>query len=80
MKVKKNTPITLLYVSPATAAWMKGETKKINERHGCNVGLATIARAVLNGLCEARLDFGSCRGELDINDLVRRLVNPAEVK
>jgi hypothetical protein len=82
MKAKKNTPVTLLYVSPSTATWMKGEAKKINERHGGNVGLATIARAVLNGLCESRLDLGSCRGELDINDMVRKLVSAtgAEVK
>ena len=70
----KNRPVTLLYVSPSTAAWMKSEARKINERQGgCCVGLATIARAILTALAEAQLDLGACRGETDVNDLVRKL-------
>ncbi|MEI9972315.1 MAG: hypothetical protein WDO73_09845 [Ignavibacteriota bacterium] len=70
----KNIPATLLYVSPSTAAWMKAETKKMNDKHGGNVGLATLARAVLTGICEAQVDLSSARGEHDITDIVRTLV------
>ena len=77
----KNKPITLLYVSPSTAEWMKSQATAINQKHGGNVGLATISRAVLNGMCEAKMDLGSCRGELDIQDLVRKMAtaNATEV-
>ena len=68
-----NKPITLLYVNRATADWMKAQAFAINQKRGGHVGLSTIARAVLVGMCEAGLELGSCRGELDIQDLARRL-------
>ncbi len=71
----KNKPVTLLYVSNATSDWMKCQATAINQKQGGNIGLSTIARAVLNGMCEAGLDFSSCRGELDIIDMVRTLVS-----
>ena len=73
----KNKPITLLYVNPATAEWMKAQATAINQRHGGNVGLSTIARAVLTGMSEAGLDLGACRAELDIQDLARRMASAA---
>jgi hypothetical protein len=74
-EMKKNKPITLLYVNPATAEWMKSQAAAINQRHGGNLGLSTIARAVMTGLCQAKVDLGSLRGELDIQDWARKLAS-----
>ncbi|MBS1853935.1 MAG: hypothetical protein JST11_01105 [Acidobacteria bacterium] len=71
----KNKPVTLLYVSRETSDWMKAQADAITKRQGGNLGLSTIARAVLNGICEAGIDFSSCRGETDIIDRVRTLVS-----
>jgi hypothetical protein len=71
----QNKPVTLLYVSHATSDWMKSQATAINQKQSGNVGLSTIARAVLNAMFEAGIDFSSCRGETDITDKVRTLVS-----
>ena len=40
IRVKNNRPVTLLYVSPSTAEWMKSQARTINHKHGGNVGVA----------------------------------------
>ena len=52
---------------------MKSQARTINHKHGGNVGLATLARAVINGIVEAHVDLSSARGEHDITDIVRTL-------
>jgi hypothetical protein len=74
---KKQKPVSLLYVGADTAEYMKAQATAINQKHGANVGLATIARAVMNGLCEARLNLDSARGEHDITDIIVRKLGTA---
>lgn len=73
----KNSPISLLIVPDSTAEWMREEMRKMRERNGSNFGLTTLARSIMNAVCESGLSLDSCRGEHDVFDLVRKMISTA---
>jgi hypothetical protein len=72
-----NTVVTLLTATIETVRWIDGVTKQISSNCGVKLKRATIARAVLSGLCAAKASFASCRSEFEIQDRVRDMARIA---